>query len=416
MRHPHRLTFTILLLAGVTRGQAAEPAVTGALNDPPVITTTADGIPLYAFGRTYVLGICPDFEKNIEIQADNSNSQVKFKPKKSRELKGYNVGSMPTQLPRTPANDFQPYQCINLIDGNAVTGWSSRGQSQADVQLEWVRIDLPREIPIKEIRLMPREDGMGVPSKLEVKISRDAWYWTTVGRRDSTTTGTTTGMLSFPLAQPALAKQIWLVGEKLTRGLPTPLERDREFAFCAAEVLALDEEGENAALAARGAAVTVSSTFYGDGGQRERYEDLWSIHYDLGLRWMRLGGWGGTLDWDWVEYEKGRYRIDPRTDAAITEVANNGIKILMILCYGNWLYTEEGKRPAMPVPWGAPAPFAGTPEQMEAYKNYCRFMARHFKGRVACYELWNEGANIAGTTEKKDGHYDGDGQYGRSGD
>jgi hypothetical protein len=65
----------------------------------------------------------------------------------------------------------------------------------------------------------------------------------------------------------------------------------------------------------------------------------------------------------------------------------------MGLEYGNWLYTDtpkdnfEARVETMPFD---PAPVPWKDEHVEGYKNFVRFMVRHFKGRVYAWELWNE--------------------------
>ena len=99
------------------------------------------------------------------------------------------------------------------------------------------------------------------------------------------------------------------------------------------------------------------------------------------------------LQWHYVEQEKGKYVVDPDADNTISEAAHNGVKVVMGLEYGNWLYTDTPKDnfaahlETMPFD---PPPVPWTPEQVEGYKNYVRYMVRHFKGRVYAWELWNE--------------------------
>jgi hypothetical protein len=57
---------------------------------------------------------------------------------------------------------------INLFDWRPDTTWYCRGQSQPNVQPEWVRVDLARESVSGEIVLVPREDGLGIPNDLTI--------------------------------------------------------------------------------------------------------------------------------------------------------------------------------------------------------------------------------------------------------
>ena len=229
--------------------------------------------------------------------------------------------------PRTAENDFQPNLSIHLIDGNPATVWCSRPQSRPDVEPAWVRVDLARETTIAEIRLFPSQrrgvakqgwliSTGGMPKELELRISRDAWHWETIHAGKDPLAPVQDGSLCFALKRPAAAKQIWIIGRNFPSG-------DHNFSL--AEIEVLNEQGQNVALASRGAGVTVSSTNYG-GGNRETYDQMWPLQYDLGVKWMRLSGSNGpyhhdTLSWRFVEQKKGQYKIDARTDEAITEAA-----------------------------------------------------------------------------------------------
>jgi hypothetical protein len=123
------------------------------------------------------------------------------------------------------------------------------------------------------------------------------------------------------------------------------------------------------------------------------YEMLWPTHYDLGVKWLRLNMWGGPLQWSFVEQERGKYVIDRRADEAITEAVESGIRILMNLSYGNWLYAPKPRKNFASSIWDIPYDFPPdpiTPEMKEGFKNYVRFMVKHFKGRVQWYEVYNE--------------------------
>ena len=139
--------------------------------------------------------------------------------------------------------------------------------------------------------------------------------------------------------------------------------------------------------------MTASSTNYGYQGKRQELSDWWSLHYDLGLKWLRVAFWTSVLQWHYVEQERGKYVIDPEADQTITEAKSYGVKVVMGLEYGNWLYTDTPKDnfaarlETMPFD---PAPAPWKEEDVQGYKNFVRFMVRHFKGRVYAWELWNE--------------------------
>lgn len=383
---------------------------------PPPVVAHSGSVPMYAFGKTFVYGVSPDFEIDVVLQEDNKNRQVKIEPKKSWEISENRIGSMLSWQPRTPDNDIQPHLSINLIDGNPDTYWCSRAQGKPDVEPVWIRIDLAKETNVREVVLVPSKDGKGVPFQLTVNISRDAWHWTTIYESKNIAAPKKGEPLRFPLTNLSLAKQIWIIGNvfPLFGGLD-------EHYFLLAEAQVIDESGENVALASRGASVTVSSTNYGSGFSRDVFNMLWPMQYDLGVKWMRLSGSNppyhfDTLQWRFVEQEKGKYVIDEDTDVAITEAVNNGCKIMVILCYGNWLYAskprqDDARNVKMFSPewqWQKPddiRPFPPVPtnlEMREGFKNWVRFMIRHFKNRVSYWEIWNEPNIGFGWEEVKD--------------
>ena len=354
------------------------------------------------FGRTFVYKHPPTFETGVVLQKGNDKPKEKIQLKKSGQIKDTPFGAMPAQVPRLPRHDYTahwleyygaPWEgwthpgdflAKNLIDGDLTTEWCSREQAQPDVESQWIRIDLPREREISGIRILPSHlmrleqfKGFGLPSALTVKLSRDAWHWTTVYSSELLPSNHAQEPVIVRLDQPVRVKQVWIIGDHL-RSCNLPFGSNHHYFMCG-EVEVLDDQGDNLALASRGAGVQVSSTFYGAGDNWEIYEYLWPTIWDQGFSWARVSGWGGTLLWSAVEREKGKYAIDPRSDEAITELVENGVKPLMILCYNNPIYDDGG--------WFN---FALTGEARDAFVAYCRFMARHFKGRVSCYEIWNE--------------------------
>ena len=226
-----------------------------------------------------------------------------------------------------------------------------------------------------------------------MQVSRDGWHWTTVyeSKGVERTKGET---IHIVLPELTPAKQILITANNLPL---IDLAGITQFFFVLGEVEAIDEHGEDVALATRGSGVTVSSTNYGYQGTWDVYDRMWPVQYDLGAKWMRLSGSNphyhhDTLLWRFVEQEKGKYVIDEKTDQVITEAANNGCNIVIILTYGNWLYTDTPEKETLdtrrwPVPF-SPAPV--TPQSVEGYKNWVRFMVDHFRGRVAYWEIYNE--------------------------
>jgi hypothetical protein len=112
------------------------------------------------------------------------------------------------------------------------------------------------------------------------------------------------------------------------------------------------------------------------------------------------------LQWAYVEREKGKLKVDERTDAALTEAVKNGLQVVMTLDKGNWLYAPTPRvldptRDLMETYASSPAGNAREkrgwdkmlldyPPQFQGYLDYVRFMVRHFKSRVKIFEIWNE--------------------------
>lgn len=95
---------------------------------------------------------------------------------------------------------------------------------------------------------------------------------------------------------------------------------------------------------------------------------------EAGIRHLR-----DEISWAWVERKKGKLKIPEDREAWVEEVSKQGIKILLILNYGNALYPGHG---------------IGSKENPEhEFKNFLRyveFMVNHFKGRIHQWEIWNE--------------------------
>ncbi|MBI4552111.1 MAG: discoidin domain-containing protein [Candidatus Latescibacteria bacterium] len=346
------------------------------------------GAPVYGFGDTFIYGVSPDFQPGVQFQDGNTRPKTKIHPKKSWEIRENKMGATPPRMPRSPLMDEQPFLSIHLIDGDPETYWCSRGQIQPDVEPVWIRIDLACETRANAVVLVPRNDNVGWPEELTINVSQDAWHWETVYENLHAVPPATPTPQAFAFT-PRPVKQVWIIGKRF----PQRVDHFNR-CFSLAEVQVIDDQGENVALASRGAGVTVSSTNYGYGDERLLHENLWAVHYDLGLKWVRIGYWDDVLNWHHVEREKGKYVIDPRADECVTETISNGVEIVLCLAYTNRLYAPDfpRKRPKTMWEFHDSLPHAPTesPELLEGYKNYVRFMVRHFRDRITYYELYNE--------------------------
>jgi len=86
--------------------------------------------------------------------------------------------------------------------------------------------------------------------------------------------------------------------------------------------------------------------------------------------------WRSSIPWASVEKNHGIYTMPVAVDEVMATTENLGMAPLIILAYGNdTLY-------------GQPDPT--NPTWLEAYANYCKYIASYFGDRVTYYEIWNE--------------------------
>lgn len=382
-------------------------ALAEVLFPQPTVGAHCGDVPVYAYGYTHILGASPDLTEVACLQRGNNAPLQKIALKKSGAIGANCMGGTTPRMPRSPQNDYLPLECIHLIDGDPTTCWSSRTVGQPGAEPAWIRIDLPAEREITTIVLRKRvpgaarssgastgsmpldngavEVGMAMAEELEIRTACDAMTWETVFIGPSNDTPQTQEFrCDFA---PLRAKQIWITGRGFKR------IENWHFSFSIAAVEILDAAGKNLALASRGAGVTVSSTQHTMGQTREEHHRLWPVFSDLGLKWLRIGYHDDPVNWHWVEQEKGRLAIDPETDAAVTHAANQGIEIILALGFGNRLYTQTDPARQLPQLWEwyyeNPLP-PTTPEALEGWVNYVRFMCRRFRDRVRVFEVWNE--------------------------
>ena len=372
-------------------------------SEQPQLQTKCDGVSIRRFGFCWVLGEAPTLLDDTSLQVGNSTPRVKVHPKDSSQIKRNYLGVTTTRMPRSTENDYLPLEAIHLIDGNLQSCWMSRSQTRPDVQPIWIRLDFPRERVIERVTFRKRplsdqprstlgwvpirgaaEVGRGVPATITVKLSQDNRIWETVYEGPTSDSPTKSDLEFRFTARPA--KQIWITAGNL------PLVENILYAFSVAEVEVHDTEGRNVALATCGTGVTVNSTHHSPGQVLAAHRWYWPLHYDAGFKWARVGYHDDPINWHWVEKEKGVLKIDPVTDAAVTELVSHGVDIVMSLNFGNRLYSGPASR-TIPQLWAwnydMPAP-PTTPEAIAAWTRYVEFMVKHFRDRVKHFEVWNE--------------------------
>lgn len=100
----------------------------------------------------------------------------------------------------------------------------------------------------------------------------------------------------------------------------------------------------------------------------------------LGVKWIRI-----QSGWERTEKVKGEYDFS-WLEEVVNNISANGLSAWICLCYGNPLYTESAKKVFGSV--GCPPIFSD--EEKNAWINYCKALAKKFKGKVTHYEIWNE--------------------------
>ncbi len=131
----------------------------------------------------------------------------------------------------------------------------------------------------------------------------------------------------------------------------------------------------------------------------------WTRMFDAGVSWIRIGQYENSSDptsWDWVEQKRGVFAVAPEVDDYVDSLVENGVQVQVQLMYGNPMYTSlSGIRPDTITP--KPGGFHNddrsidsifwppkTPDQIEAFLRYVKWMVNHFRGRIHYYALWNE--------------------------
>jgi len=131
----------------------------------------------------------------------------------------------------------------------------------------------------------------------------------------------------------------------------------------------------------------------------------WTRMFDAGVKWIRIGQYENSSDltsWDWVEQKRGVLKVPPGLDDYVDSLVDNGVEVQVQLLYGNPMYTSPaGRLPDSIIP--APGSFHNpdrslysvfwppkSPEQINAFVRYVKFMVDHFKGRIHYWALWNE--------------------------
>jgi len=124
-----------------------------------------------------------------------------------------------------------------------------------------------------------------------------------------------------------------------------------------------------------------------DGLEPHEIEEFPSFAASLGIKRFRLSI--NSMDSSSVHWDKQELQIDPLHDRFIDTLVSKDIAVTMVLSFWDTAHRAAG--------W-PPIPRFTNETDIQRYLEYVRFMAGHFKGRVRCYELWNE-PTIEGTIQ-----------------
>ena len=370
----------------------------------PSVQTVSHGLPVRRFGSTWICAEAPTLWDDKTFQVGNVAPREKVPVKRSSELRSNFFGVNTTRMPAR-ANHYRLFsQAVHLIDGDLSTHWESLSQPRAEMQPVQIRLDLVAERTVCAVELTkllwrpeyrrrsndPRpskhgvETGRGLPVELTVEVSRDACTWEKVFEGPTGDVPTNESFRVDFAARPV--KQVRLTATKMR------LVGRSLYSVSLAEVSVLGADGTNWARADLGGTVAVSSTAYQAIPYPAQQRELWPVHWDLGLKWVRVGYHDDPINWHRVEREKGRLEVDPVCDAAVTALKRNGVNVILCLNFGNRLYCGPDFPPLPFAPeWNACMPQPPkTPEALTAWERYVVFMCEKFRDRVHTFEIWNE--------------------------
>ena len=141
--------------------------------------------------------------------------------------------------------------------------------------------------------------------------------------------------------------------------------------------------GDQSAEAVSGLVVVPRARHYGEAAP-DCYFGLQSIPDmevadRLGCKAVRIGS-----GWRWSELEKGKFPFDITSDPGINDALKHHMEILFLLQSDvpDWAaWKAEGKPLLASLP---------DPAKMDLWREWCRRVAEHYKGKIAAYEIQNE--------------------------
>jgi hypothetical protein len=360
----------------------------------PPTAAVVDGYRVYKYGRFDVYEVSPTYDSGLIIQNGTDNAWRKLQPKKSWQIKSNLLGLTPTRAPSSRASEWEPCATVFFVDGNLDTvGFAGCPVGDPSITRAWVRIDFPRPVKVRAVKIVSRPDGVGMPVSFDIRAfqwdlwqtNRDAegqiWktVWASNGGREKRVgeIGDTAPAVYEPARQedsggrqemtcrfdPIEVREIWLTSPE-------------DFYLASIEVH--DERDENIALISTGCGVTASCEQHVFWLSEQTQAALWQMQYDLGIKWLRVNYYLSPLLERFVKRD-GAFEVDAYLDALITEANERGIEICLTLTTSS-----------------------------ASGLDYVRFMVEHFRGRIRYFEIFNEFYNEdarAGTVEEESARY-----------
>lgn len=343
--------------------------------------------------------------KPTTLQEDNLGPLSTIKHLKSSQIKHSTYG-LCIQLPRM--KDYEdPFSPQHLIDNDPETYWSSQEHSSAYPGVPpWAEIDLGRVRELTQVNLMPYWHNTGFPSGFSILTSLDGKEWNTdfkvydyhlvdYGKRRGNKL-----VQEFALLKPVNARYVRVDFNRLPLCVGNYAETAEGHFARLSGIEVIDDSGHNVALKDSGASVKASSYFTGWQNTAKTVNEAFGRTFDLGVKWVRVGQWGDQTEWAAVERKKGEFRMDPKTNAAIHKLLDNGVQILYGLNYGNHLY-EKMNKPLVNI---GPVYKEGNPfyknigprtkAERKAFLRYVNYVVRKYGYKngygIKYWELWNE--------------------------
>ena len=334
------------------------------------------------------------------LQQDNTAALTPIKHKKSSEIK-HNTYGVCTHVPRS--KDYEdPFNPSHLIDGDPESCWSSQQNSSPYPGVPpWAEIDLGTVHTIRQVNLIPYWRNTDFPVGFSVFTSLDGKTGNVVLKQDNwriADQGEKRGdklVQPFKLDKPVNARYIRLEFERLPLSGGNYAEVSQGWKARLSGIEVIDETGANVALLDHGATVKTSDYFTGWQNTAKTVSESFGRIFDIGFKWVRISQWGDQTEWAAIEREKGRFQVDPKTDAGIRRLLDNGVDILYTLDYGNALYDRPEQPGDIGPIYKEGHPFSlncgpRTEEGRQAFVRYVDFVVRKYGDRIKWWELWNE--------------------------